>query len=364
MATCLPKDGLPNHIHPMSIRWGIIGCGDVCEVKSGPGFQKATASELVAVMRRDGDLAQDYARRHGVPRWYDTADALIADAEVDAVYVATPPGSHLEIALKIAAAGKPAYVEKPMARSATECREMIAAFERAEPPLFVAYYRRCLPRFIKVKELLPQIGELRSVSYHCTQTMTDVSDARPLPWRLQPEHSGGGLFLDLGCHALDIIDFILGPLKNTSGRASNSSRQYEAEDRVDLQWQHDPGIAGQATFDFNADSKIDRLEITGSHGTIATPCFDLTPIELTINDQRQDIDVPTPEHVHQPMIQSIVDELNGNGRCPSTGASALRTSAVIDAVLNDYYGGRADAFWERSDTWPGNPLKGMAKSGE
>ena len=110
-----------------TIRWGIIGCGDVCEVKSGPGFQKAANSALVAVMRRDGGKAADYAKRHGVPRWYDDAEALIGDPEVDAVYVATPPGSHLEYALRVAAAGKPCYVEKPMARTHAECRRMIGA---------------------------------------------------------------------------------------------------------------------------------------------------------------------------------------------------------------------------------------------
>src|SRR5277367_2165196 len=98
-----------------TIRWGILGCGDVTEIKSGPGFQKATGSKLVAVMRRNGKLAEDYARRHGVARWYDDVDALIHDPEVDAVYIATPPGVHLEMALKVAAADKPAYVEKPMA---------------------------------------------------------------------------------------------------------------------------------------------------------------------------------------------------------------------------------------------------------
>jgi predicted dehydrogenase len=113
------------------VRWGIIGVGDVTERKSGPGFQQAERSELVAVMRRTGELAADYARRHGVPRWYDDADALIADPEVDAVYVATPPDTHRHYALRAAAAGKPVYVEKPMARTADECNEMIEACEAA-----------------------------------------------------------------------------------------------------------------------------------------------------------------------------------------------------------------------------------------
>src|SRR5687768_17696565 len=121
------------------IRWGIIGCGDVTEVKSGPALQNAEHSRLVAVMRRTGSLARDYAERHGVPRWYDDADALIGDPEVDAVYVATPPDSHKDYTLRAARAGKPVYVEKPMALNFAECQAMVQACRDAGVPLFVAF---------------------------------------------------------------------------------------------------------------------------------------------------------------------------------------------------------------------------------
>lgn len=135
------------------IRWGIIGCGDVTEVKSGPAFQRADGSSLVAVMRRSGDLAKDYARRHGVARWYENAEALINDPGVDAIYIATPPAFHKEYTLLSAAAGKPVYVEKPMALNFEECQEMIQACRSARVPLFVAYYRRALARFLKIKRV-------------------------------------------------------------------------------------------------------------------------------------------------------------------------------------------------------------------
>ena len=149
-----------------TIRWGIIGCGDVTEVKSGPGFQKSEHSELVAVMRRSGELAEDYARRHGVPKWYDDADKLIHDEDVDAIYIATPPSTHMTYALKSAAAGKPVYVEKPMAMSSKECLQMIEACKEAGVPLYVAFYRRALPYFLKIKALIEEgaIGEVRFVS--------------------------------------------------------------------------------------------------------------------------------------------------------------------------------------------------------
>jgi len=149
-----------------SIRWGILGCGDVTEVKSGPAFSKIEHSKLVAVMRRNGEKARDYAKRHGVPRWYDSADALIHDTDVDAIYIATPPSSHAAYAIAAMQAGKPVYVEKPMALNGAECEQMLQVSETTGVPLFVAYYRRCLPYFVKVKELLESgaIGKVRFVA--------------------------------------------------------------------------------------------------------------------------------------------------------------------------------------------------------
>jgi len=119
------------------VRWGIIGCGDVTEKKSGPGFQKALGSELVAVMRRDGERAADYARRHQVPKWYDDAERLIRDPQVDAVYIATPPATHVAFIKQVADAGKPVYCEKPMGVNATESREAVRYCAARRVPLYV-----------------------------------------------------------------------------------------------------------------------------------------------------------------------------------------------------------------------------------
>src|SRR5215217_7364890 len=156
------------------VRWGIVGCGDVTEVKSGPGFQKARGSALVAVMRRDRTKAEDYARRHGVPRVHDTAEDLIGDREVDAIYIATPPGSHADLACLAAAARKPCLVEKPMARNHAECVRMVEAF------------RRALPRFLRVRELLAAgaIGRPTSVHIQITDQLAKASDAAT--WRFDP----------------------------------------------------------------------------------------------------------------------------------------------------------------------------------
>jgi predicted dehydrogenase len=317
-----------------TVRWGIIGVGDVTEVKSGPGFQQAEGSELVAVMRRDGARAADYARRHGVPRWYDDADALIADPEVDAVYVATPPDSHRDYALRVAAAGKPVYVEKPMARTAAECEEMVAACDRAGVPLFVAYYRRAMPRFTAVRDLLADgaIGTPRVVSVRLQQPAQRFDDG-VLPWRVRPEVSGGGLFVDLGSHTLDLLDLLLGPVTDVSGFAANQGGHHGAEDAVAGAFRFASGVHGVGLWSFAAHDRRDEVEITGTGGTLRFSSFGTEPLRLTTPAGTRDIPAPYPQTVQLPLIQTVVDALTGRGACPSTGASALRTARVVDALL-------------------------------
>ena len=313
-------------------RWGIIGCGDVTEVKSGPGFQKATGSALVAVMRRDLAKAQDYARRHGVPRAYDRAESLIADPEVDAVYIATPPSSHCELTLAVAAAGKPCLVEKPMAMNHDECRRMIEACSAAGVPLWVAYYRRALPRFVLVRDLLAAkaIGTVTSVHVAVTKPLATTERSN---WRFDPAIAGAGLFFDLGSHCVDLLDFFLGPIAGVAGFPINTAAAYGAEDVTAAAFNFGTRVVGTGIWNFNAGSPADTMTFTGSEGTLETPIFSDTDVFLTRGAERHVHEVRYPPHVHQPLIQTIVDELAGAGQCPSTGESGARASWVLDRCL-------------------------------
>ncbi len=340
------------------IRWGILGCGDVCEVKSGPAFQLANGSELVAVMRRDAAKAADFASRHNVPFSTGDADELINRADVDAVYVATPPGSHLELALKVAKAKKPCYVEKPMARSAAESRAMLRAFQEADVPLFVAFYRRGLERFQTVKRLLDEraIGELSGVSYRLLLPKTD--DATQ--WRLDASQAGAGLFYDLGSHLLDVFDYLFGPLQNVAGVARNTaSPELQVEDSVSMSFLA-AGVPATANWNFASFGRADRIEIFGTSGKISLSCFGDDDVRLELPTGLRTFNGKKPPHVHQGLVQTIVDDLSGQGKALSTGESATRTMEVMDTVLNDYYGGREDDFWNRPNTYlknrePGAP---------
>lgn len=337
------------------VRWGIVGCGNVTEVKSGPAFQLARGSRLVAVMRRQLGLAEDYARRHGVPHAYGSAEQLIHDPDVDAVYVATPVGSHQALALEVCAAGKPCYVEKPMARHAGECREMVQAFARRGLPLFVAYYRRALPRFLGVEAWLKEgiIGPVRQVEYRYSSLPDPLLRRESLPWRLKAECSGGGLFLDLASHTLDILDYLLGPIAFRGAEARRRCSAYDVEDFVTLEFTAQEGqVAGRAVWDFQARERVDQLTITGPHGRILLSTFGNEPIRLLRGEEPAlERSLPNPPHIQLPLIQSIVDDLQGQGCCASTGMSAARTSVLMDQALSRFYRGREDDFWTRPETW-------------
>ena len=331
------------------IRWGIIGCGNVTEVKSGPALQKAQGSRLVAVMRRDARLAEGYAQRHGVPRWYANAQALIDDPEVDAVYIATPPASHHIYTLAAAAAGKPVYVEKPMALDSQKCAEMIAACQAASVPLFVAYYRRALPRFLKVKSLVEDgaIGPIRFVNILLTHPPDPQVAGLPpdqLPWRLRPEIAGGGLFTDLACHTLDFLDYLLGPVTAVQGFAAHQESppasaggSLPAEDIVSAALTFPGDVLATGTWCFNSFEELDQVEITGEKGRLSFSTFGTEPVVLNTAAGSEYFNIQHPPHIQQPLIQQIVDELHGKDRCASRGETALRTTRVMEQILRSYY---------------------------
>jgi len=324
------------------IRWGIIGVGDVCEVKSAPAMKLIPNSQIIAVMRRNAEKAADYAHRHGIPKWYSDADALINDPEVNAIYIATPPDTHEFYTLKSAAAHKPVYVEKPMARTHQECLNMISACEKANVPLFVAYYRRELEIYKTVKRLITTdqaIGDIRFVDIKIHKPFKpDINTpGKEVNWRVEPEVSGGGYFYDLGSHQLDIMDYLFGPIQSAQGFAVNQTKQYPAEDIVLGTFSFKNGILGQGSWCYTTalGSEVELTKIYGSKGQLSFTFFCDFRIELEIDGKSKEIfTFERPKHIQQPFIQTIVDELMGIGHCDSTGISGARTNWVMQQICN------------------------------
>ncbi|SHG25296.1 Gfo/Idh/MocA family protein [Dysgonomonas macrotermitis] len=320
------------------INWGIIGCGDVCEKKSGPAFYKIEGSHLEAVMRRDEAKAKDFAQRHNVPKYYADADDLISDPEVQAIYVATPPSTHKEYALKALRAGKSVYVEKPMAMHYADCKEMIEVAVAENQKLFVAFYRRALPYFVKVKEVLDSgvLGDVLCVDVkHFKMAQPTDFDPSHHTWRIDKDIAGEGYFYDLAPHTLDILDFLLGEIEEARGFSANLGKLYDVKDTISAVLRFKSGVQGVAQWCFVVEesSVQDSIVITGTKGDISFSTFAFSPVKLTFGGQSQIFEIKTPEHIQQPLIQTIVDELRGIGKCPSTGESGARTSKVMDDIL-------------------------------
>ena len=324
-------------IKDREVRWGVIGVGDVCEVKSAPAMNVVEDSRLVAVMRRNAELAEDYAARHDVPTWYSDANDLINDPNVNAIYIATPPNAHRDLALAAAAAGKPVYVEKPMARTHAECLEMITACSEANVPLYVAYYRRTLPHFLGVRELLAagEIGDVRHVQITLNQE-PEPEVVRNLDnnWRVDPDIAGGGYFYDLASHQFDLLDFLLGPIASASGFAANQAGLYAAEDIVTATWQFESGVLGTGSWCFaaSAASKQDATVIIGNKGQISFETFGAGRFRVQTEDRDELFDYELPRHIQEFLIRNIVDDLLGRGTSPSTGESGARTNRIMEAI--------------------------------
>jgi len=323
------------------INWGIIGCGNVTELKSGPAFNKVSGSRIAAVMRRNRELAEDYARRHNVPKFYTDADDLINDDEINAVYIATPPVNHAEYAIKVLRAGKPVYIEKPMALNHEECAAINETSEKFGVPVFVAYYRRTLPGFLKIKSLIEsgEIGKPRFANFQIYNYPSEAEKAGRLPWRVIPEISGAGHFFDLGSHQLDYLDFLFGPVLKVSSLAVNQTRNYSAEDFVSAQFLFRDNIVGTGIWSFSAsqESNRDYFEVVGEKGIIKTSTFTWEPIVLVNGNGRREFAHERPENIQLHLIEQIVSALSGKGEVVSTGISAARTSWVMDEVVREYY---------------------------
>lgn len=318
-----------------TVNWGIIGCGDVCEVKSGPAFNKVANSKLVAVMRRNLDKAKDFAYRHGVQKYYSNAAELINDKEVNAIYIATPPSSHesyLEMALK---SDKPVYVEKPVTVNAASVKSMMQMEKQYDGKVSVAHYRRGLPLFNKIKQLVNDgvVGKVKLILLRTLQpTISKIITQTEDNWRLNPEISGGGLFHDLSPHQLDIMYWIFGTPKQTSVQTANQGKLYNAPDltMVQIAFANDIYFNGVWNFNVAETATSDSCEIIGDKGSIRFSFFRVSTIELTTRGGTEIFESEYPLNIQQPHINNVVKFFRGEGANPCSLEEALVTMNVMD----------------------------------
>ena len=320
------------------IRWGFIGCGEVTEKKSGPAFNMAEGSRVQAVMSRSKEKARSYAERHGIPKWYTDAGQLINDPEVNAIYIATPPSSHATYAIMAMKAGKPVYVEKPLASSYFDCQRINHVSEQTHVPCFVAYYRRYLPYFRRVKQMVEEgaIGKVLNVQIRFACPPRDLDyNSTALPWRVQRDIAGGGYFYDLAPHQIDLLQEIFGPIVRAKGYCTNRAGLYETEDSVSAVFQFADGLPGSGSWCFvgHESARIDRIEIIGDRGQIRFSVYTYEPIVLRTEQGCQEFRVENPEHVQLPLIRSVVEHLQQGAVCTADSISATSVNWVMDRIL-------------------------------
>ena len=324
------------------LQWGFIGCGEVTELKSGPAFSEVEGSSVVAVMSRHENNARGYAERHGIPKWYTDAQELIDDPDVNAIYIATPPSSHATYAIMAMKAGKPVYVEKPLAATYEDCARVNRVSEETGVPCFVAYYRRYLPYFQKVKDIVDNgiIGKIINVQvrFATPPREQDYGKEGKLPWRLQPDIAGGGYFYDLAPHQLDLLQHIFGVITEAHGIRANRGGLYEAEDSVCASFEFESGLPGSGSWCFVAheSAQEDRIEIIGDQGSVSFSVFDYHPIKLHTGEGAETIMVPNPPYVQYPIIKSVCEHLQGIGLCECTSVSATPVNWVLDRILGKF----------------------------
>jgi predicted dehydrogenase len=315
-----------------TINWGIIGCGDVTEIKSGPAFNLVDGSRLVAVMRRDGEKAKEYAQRHNVPTWYSNADEMLNDPDITAVYIATPPSSHKEYALKALAKGLPVYVEKPVTLNAVQAEQISTAIKNVNGKLTVAHYRRALPMFLFVKKLLEEktIGEVRFISAELFGTQPAADS-----WRVNPAISGGGIFHDLAPHLLDLLIYYFGTPLHHRGYSLNQSNTTPADDIVSGQILFGGNILFSGTWNFSsAQSETkERCRIVGTTGSISFSLFGNDVVVRKGADEQPHY-FERLNHIQHPMIEQVVKYFQGTNPNPCSLEEAIIVSEIMDSFTD------------------------------
>jgi predicted dehydrogenase len=229
-----------------------------------------------------------------------------------------------------------------MARNFLECQEMIKVSGETGMPLFVAYYRRTLPAFLKVQALIGsgEIGKVLTVNIRLYKQANERGlKPEEMSWHVNPEISGGGHFIDLASHQLDYLDFLFGPVTDVKGIAVNQAGLYLAEDTVTAVFTFQNGVTGTGSWCFVTDksAEADVIEFIGEEGTISLPCFRHGEVIMENRQGTHKFRFVNPEHIQQNLVQQIVDTLRGHATCVSTGETAARTSRVLDEMVKNYY---------------------------
>jgi predicted dehydrogenase len=315
------------------VRWGLIGCGDISRKRVAPALRDIAECELVAVNRARAELARQFAEEFGAKRWYGDWRELIADDEVDAVYIATPVYLHAEQTIAAAEAGKHVLCEKPMAMNVAECDRMIAACEANGVKLCVAYYRHFYPVIQRAKEIIasgeigqPVIAQINAFERFNPQPGDDRY------WFVNKEQAGGGPMMDFGCHRIEVLMNIFGPIKSTTSVVGNVLFDREVEDTAVATFAFETGLRATLTVTHAAFESQDTLGIFGSEGSVHIPVLNRGQMLIRTAEGEHEEWRPPHANIHQPLIEDFTRAVLDD-RAPQVGGGIGREVARIEEEI-------------------------------
>jgi predicted dehydrogenase len=313
----------------MGLRWGIVGCGEVAVKKAGPSFQHTPGTRILAVTDARRERAEAFARQFSVERVYGTLEDLLADPEIDAVYLATPPAFHHPHTLAAAAAHKHVLCEKPMALNVRQCREMLEACRRTRVDLTVAYYRRFWPQTAVMKDLIAQgeIGDIVNARIQVTgNVMLEPQAVRA--WKLDPRMSGGGFLMDVGCHRIDLLLYLLGEVTDVAAFTDAIQWDYAVDNSSNIVLRFRSGALAMGAFNWTVEFFTDEFEIIGTKGKIVASPLGGTQITLRTPAGVREIPTPRVEFTHAALLAAV----EAGAPDGISGEPAIKVNQVIEAA--------------------------------
>lgn len=319
----------------MQIRWGILGCGDVARRRVARAIIDDSNSQLVAACRRNADKLKDFCDDFDVPRAIVNDEELIAQPDVDAVYIATPVNLHLPQTVAAARAGKHVLVEKPMAMSVTQCDEMISTCAQHGVKLGVAYYRRFYPVVDRMKQIVDagEIGKVLAVSV-VTGSAFAMEPNDDGYWRVIPEAGGGGALMDIGSHRLDLMLDMFGEVDEVRSVCSTVAADYESEDCASLVMRFRSGVHGSLQCFFGTSAEPDEFTVVGTAGRLHSNVLNNGDLTILRDGETRTESHPPSSNFNAPLIADFVEAIR-EGREPLvTGGQGRAVNEVIERAYS------------------------------
>ena len=318
------------------LSWGLIGCGDIARKRVAPALRDLANCELIAVSRAQADLAESFAQEFGARRWYADWRELLADDEIQAVYLATPVYLHAEQTIAAAEAGKHVLCEKPMALSVAECDRMIAAFQLNGVQLGIAYYRHSYQVLHRAKTLLADgiIGRPVIAQINAFERFNPEPE-HSRHWFVKKEFAGGGPMMDFGCHRIEVLLNLLGPIANVQSSVGQVLFQREVEDTAVALFEFANGARATLTVTHAALESQDTLSLFGSAGSLHLSSLNKGSLIVRTAAGERIEEIPPHTNLHQPFIDDFTEAVLTGCTPLVTGATGREVQRIIELIYGN-----------------------------